>query len=635
MNLCVAYLLFLAAHIYLAVEAVDSDKPAGSGNPDKPVEPVVDFRLQLLHNNDLHARFEEMDEDTGACPDEDAKQKKCYGGFARMKKAADVARNEAGEIPTIFLNAGDNFQGSPYYSRFKYKAIFPMVDMLDMNATSPGNHEFDDGIDDFVEYLKQLKTPVVCANIDKVKEPKFNVPDKLLKSIIIPLSYGEKQRKIGVVGYLTPEAKRPRLATLELADEIAEIQREAQRLNEEGVKIIIALGHAGYERDLEIAQQVKEISMVVGGDSHTLLYTPPERKPGETDEAYEKRKQPPSVEKVTGLYPTIVEQDGTGKKVPVVQAYGLSKYLGKLMVDFDAEGNVITAKGNPQLLDSSVEKDEKVQAAVSEWTKRVEEEIKDFREIKGRTRTTLSKANFEEGEFESSLANLITDAFVDWGVQLAHEQKYPHGWTQTPISFYPNGGVRIRINHKRASGALTREDLLYVMPFQNKMFRLIVKGSLLRRFLEKSIHDYDAEDTTLNMKHFIQFSGLRVMFDLTKPKNHRVASVAALCGDCDIPRYEPLEDSKTYGIITQRTESNKFKYMEQSPGELIENTELGEYKDIDVVLDYIKRHKIITPKLDQRVTITGFRSKHSDTSMPEAEDSLETTTDLNPKRIKT
>ena len=58
-------------------------------------------------------------------------------------------------------------------------------------------------------------------------------------------------------------------------DEIDSIRNEARRLREkEGVKIIIALGHVGIERDKKIAKEVEEISMIVGGDSHTLLYTP-------------------------------------------------------------------------------------------------------------------------------------------------------------------------------------------------------------------------------------------------------------------------------------------------------------------------------------------------------------------------
>lgn len=64
---------------------------------------------------------------------------------------------------------------------------------------------------------------------------------------------------------------------------------------------------------------------------------------------------PPSTEQVTSEYPTTVTQK-SGKNVPVVQAYAYSKYLGRLIVEFDDEGNVINASGNTQLLDHQVKK---------------------------------------------------------------------------------------------------------------------------------------------------------------------------------------------------------------------------------------------------------------------------------------
>lgn len=70
--------------------------------------------------------------------------------------------------------------------------------------------------------------------------------------------------------------------------------------------------------------------------------------------------KPPSVEQPRSEYPTMVTQK-SGKKVPVVQAYAYCKYLGKLMVDFDDEGNVLAATGNPQILDSAVQKGKKNQ----------------------------------------------------------------------------------------------------------------------------------------------------------------------------------------------------------------------------------------------------------------------------------
>lgn len=89
----------------------------------------------------------------------------------------------------------------------------------------------------------------------------------------------------------------------------------ASELKEQGVNIIIALGHSGVEIDQIIARDCPLVDIVVGGHSHTFLYT------GEN----------PSIEEIKGPYPIVVKQK-SGKKVPVVQAYAFTKYMGQLSV---------------------------------------------------------------------------------------------------------------------------------------------------------------------------------------------------------------------------------------------------------------------------------------------------------------
>lgn len=103
---------------------------------------------------------------------------------------------------------------------------------------------------------------------------------------------------------------------------------------------MIGLGHSGYAKDKEIAEQVEELDIIVGGHTNTFLWN---------DEA----GPPPSTEKVLGSYPTVIEHSD-GRKTLVVQAYAYGKYLGNLSVVFNDEGDVIRYAGNPILLDESV-----------------------------------------------------------------------------------------------------------------------------------------------------------------------------------------------------------------------------------------------------------------------------------------
>lgn len=105
------------------------------------------FRLLLLHNNDLHSHFIETDVYSAPCSKEDVKVDKCYGGFARMKQAVNDATAEAKikNISTIFLNAGDSFHGTPFYTLYKRKIVAPMMESLglDVMVISTYNMYFD------------------------------------------------------------------------------------------------------------------------------------------------------------------------------------------------------------------------------------------------------------------------------------------------------------------------------------------------------------------------------------------------------------------------------------------------------------------------------------------------------------
>lgn len=89
---------------------------------------VGEFKLQVLHMNDLHSRFEEISGGGGECKPGG----KCYGGFPRLHTALKTSRQEG--FHTVVLNAGDNFQGTPYYSVYKWKVVAAFLDLLKIDA---------------------------------------------------------------------------------------------------------------------------------------------------------------------------------------------------------------------------------------------------------------------------------------------------------------------------------------------------------------------------------------------------------------------------------------------------------------------------------------------------------------------
>ncbi len=95
-----------------------------------------DINLIILHNNDMHAHFEQSDKFGGNCLEDDARQNNCYGGFARISAIVKQYRENAknGGSPVLYLNAGDTYIGTPWFSSFKDKVTSDFMNILKPDA---------------------------------------------------------------------------------------------------------------------------------------------------------------------------------------------------------------------------------------------------------------------------------------------------------------------------------------------------------------------------------------------------------------------------------------------------------------------------------------------------------------------
>ncbi len=211
------------------------------------------------------------------------------------------------------------------------------VKLMRHDAMALGNHEFDDGVDGLVPFIINMTDlPILSCNIDVSNEPK-------LKNLIKPSIIREFEgRKIAIIGYITPDTKflaRPG-NTVIFNDEIVSIRNEIKNLQTEhgnSLNIFIAVGHSGIEKDKEIAAKIEDLDIVVGGHSHTFLFT---------------GAKPPSIEIPEDKYPVVFDHGIKGKTL-VVQAFAYGKYIGKLDTVFDENGTIVEFNGNPILLDNS------------------------------------------------------------------------------------------------------------------------------------------------------------------------------------------------------------------------------------------------------------------------------------------
>ncbi|XP_020284109.1 protein 5NUC-like [Pseudomyrmex gracilis] len=558
---CVIALLIFANEVFMNPILREDDK----------------FTLRIVHTNDMHARFEETSQLSTACTPQDSKAGKCYGGFARIATLVRQARSESPS--TLFLNAGDTYQGTAWYNVYKWRAVSVFLNLLAPDAISLGNHEFDDGVAGLIPFIQNATFPIVTANLDLSEQPDLAATN-LKNSTVLEVN----GRKIGVIGYLTPETKI--LSTTEkviFKDEVEAIRKEVTKLREQGVDILIALGHSGFETDKRIAREVENIDLVIGGHTNTFLY----------------RGRQPDVEVPEGFYPTEVRQKN-GRKVYVVQAYAYTKYLGNFSASFDVKGEITHIEGNPILVDSSVMEAEDVREMIRSMRKPIDDLE---HEVVGKTRVFLDGDSKNCRRRECNMGNLICDALIDHYVV---ENLSENGWTDVAIAVQNSGSIRSSITRAR-NDEVTRSDIISVLPFGNVVVKASMTGEQILSMLEWSVHNLNDTTSTGNLfGAYLQYSGLQVAYNISQPPNSRVVSVQLRCAACRVPIYSELQKNATYTVLL-----NDFLAKGGDGFHMLENLETTSFgvTTADALEQYFKRHSPVYPGVEWRIAYIDTETK--------------------------
>lgn len=432
---------------------------------------------------------------------------------------------------------------------------------------SLGNHEFDNGVSGLTPFIEKLNCPILAANLILTKVPELDTQKNLKKSVILEVS----GRKIGIIGYLTPDTKFVAIKNdVDITDEIVAIQKEVANLQNEGVNIIIALGHSGYLKDQQIAKEVEGVNIVIGGHSHTLLCN----------------GTGPDLEEPEGPYPTYVTQ-ASGKIVPVVQAYAYTKYLGKLHLLFDADDELIISTGAPILLDNTIPEDPVVATMLKVYEQSVDEVAN---EVVGSTTINLDSQHCNTKE--CNLGNLITDAMV---YHYAAQYDGEH-WTDAPIALLQAGSIRASIVRTQLPAELSVGDLIAVMPFKGPLATTTLNGSTLLQALEHSVANYEEPRT----REFLQLSGLKVVYDYNKPAGSRVIRALARCWACSILEYFKVENKEVYKIILPyiiAQGGDGFSMLADQPSHPLP------YNELNSTIYYVQKYSPVRPELEGRIVI--------------------------------
>lgn len=262
-------------------------------------------QITILHTNDVHSHIDAFPKGHSIFPN--------MGGLARR---ATLVGNIRKENPhTLLFDAGDIFQGTPYFNFYGGELEFRLMSMLKYDAATIGNHDFDNGIDGLYAQLPHAKFEFLSANYD-FSNTVMDIHVKPYKTYLVDgIRIGVFGLGIELAGLVTKTLyKETRyLNPYEIAQDMGKILKE-----EEKCDLVICLSHLGhtYENedrpnDLVLARETENIDLIIGGHTHTFLDKP------------------------------AVRQNRTGNKVLVNQVgcYGIN--LGRVDFYFDSERKVI------------------------------------------------------------------------------------------------------------------------------------------------------------------------------------------------------------------------------------------------------------------------------------------------------
>ena len=221
-------------------------------------------KLVILHTNDTHSQVEPSEKSSLATSD--------MGGYARRIGVIEKIRSE--EKNVLLLDAGDYWQGTPYFNFFNGRIEIDALNRMKYDATTLGNHEFDNGTDTLAAVIQNLNIPLISSNYD--------VTNSVIRDFVKPWIVIKKAGlKIGVMALnVNPESLilESNIRDVNYIDPVAKAQEISEYLkNKEKCDLIICLSHLGSDKDsksvndFEIARKTKFIDVIIGGHSHTML----------------------------------------------------------------------------------------------------------------------------------------------------------------------------------------------------------------------------------------------------------------------------------------------------------------------------------------------------------------------------
>jgi len=450
------------------------------------------------------------------------------GGLARVMTLKKQIQKESPH--TLFLFAGDTISPSVESITYKGAQMIESWNTAGLDYATFGNHEFDFGPEVLRERMKESRFPWIAANVIDMKTGK---PFGGAESFVIREFDGVK---IGIFGLVLPETKttsRPG-PDVDFLNPCETAKKVVSDIHARGAKVVVALTHLSMREDKEVAR-CSDVDVIIGGHEHTLL-------------------------------------ESAAGGAPIFKMTADARELGRIDLNISKTSGELESIDWKVIPVTSETREDQEFAAIY---RKYEGLLKELSQIVGRSRVALDARSAENRTRETNVGNMVAEAFrMATGADVA----------------LMNGGS-IRADTIISPGALTKRDLLSILPFKNKVVKLEVTGATLRAALEHGV-GRSAEDAEPG--RFPQVAGLRFTFDASRPPGSRVVEVTV--------NGQPLDDNRKYTLAT-----TNFLAIDGGDGyamfkgaRLLILPEQGQ-TDFDILRRAVVAARSIAPKTDGRI----------------------------------
>ena len=463
---------------------------AGSASAGKKTESK--FTLTVLHNNDGESDLVASDDDA----DPGAGTISRFGATLQQLRhealtGPDKAKTKSG---VVTITSGDNFLAGPELEASFDKGV-PFydaiaLDSLDYDAFTIGNHEFDFGpevLADFINSFEGGDDVFLSANLDFSLEPSLQAlvdQGRIAKSTVIR----ERGELIGIVGATTPELDEVTSAGDVIIDRdvAAAVQAEVDALTAQGIEIILVSSHLqDIDNELLLATQLTDVDAIIGGGGG---------------------------EDIAENYP-LVATDADGVSVPVVTVPGDYFDVGRLVLEFDKDGNVIGFGGGLVPVTSEAPQDPFILANVEEPVAAFLADLDQT--ILASTEVGLNGIRAEVRTRETNVGNLMTDGML--AVATARAAEY--GTPEPDVALQNGGGIRN--DSIIGPGDVSLLDTFDIAAFSN--FVSVLDPVSTDDFVAAVEHGLAGLPGAAGS--FAQWGGLTVTYDPSAPAGSRVVDL--------------------------------------------------------------------------------------------------------------